>query len=134
MLETRLRLSLFILRLGVFIVMFIWTLDKFVRPEHTSAVFQKFYMMPALSHSSSYFIGMIQGLIVLGFLIGFKKKFTYGAILVLHTISTLSSFSQYLHPWDGPNILFFAAWPMLAATLALFLLREYDTTCTVGKN
>jgi len=113
--------------------MAIWTLDKFVRQEHTSAVFQKFYMMPDLSQSFSYLIGMIQGLIVLGVIVGFKKKFTYGATLILHTISTLNSYSQYLNPWEGANILFFVAWPMLAATLALFLLREYDTTCTVGK-
>jgi hypothetical protein len=29
--------------------------------------------------------------------------------------------------------MFFAAWPMLAACLALYLLRDEDVPCTVGK-
>jgi len=126
-----LKLPLFTLRIGVFIVMFIWTLDKFVRPEHTSAVFQKFYLMPELSTSVSYLIGVIQGLIVLAFIAGFKKRLSYGAIFILHAVSTLSSYSQYLHPWDGGNILFFAAWPMLAALFALYRLRNYDTLLSI---
>lgn len=35
---------------------------------------------------------------------------------------------------EGPNLLFFAAWPMLAACLALFLLRDEDTLATVGSH
>ncbi|MBT6326748.1 MAG: hypothetical protein HOJ35_12335 [Bdellovibrionales bacterium] len=132
MIEEKLKWPLFILRVGIFIVMFIWTLDKFVRPEHTSAVFQKFYLMPALSNTISYFIGAIQSLVVFGFIIGFKKKFTYGTILILHSVSTLSSYSQYFHPWDGAGILFFAAWPMLASIIALYKLRSYDTLFAVN--
>ena len=40
--RNRLQWSLFALRLGVFIVMFIWTLDKFVNPGHSIAIFEKF--------------------------------------------------------------------------------------------
>lgn len=126
-----LKLPLLSLRLGVFAVMFIWTLDKFLRPEHTSAVFQKFYLTPALSISVSYAIGTIQALIVLAFVTGFKKRFSYATILILHAVSTLSSYSQYLHPWEGGNILFFAAWPMLAAIFALYRLRNYDTLFSI---
>jgi putative oxidoreductase len=34
------------------------------------------------------------------------------------------------------NLLFFAAWPMLAACIALYLLRDQDTLLTVkiGRN
>ena len=131
MLEEKLKWPLFILRVGVFIVMFIWTLDKFVRPEHASAVFQKFYMMPALSKGISYLVGSIQAIAVIGFVIGFKKKFTYGAILLLHGISTLSSYSQYFNPWEGANILFFAAWPMLASIVVLYMLRDNDKLFTI---
>lgn len=42
-------------------------------------------------------------------------------VLLLHGISTLSSYRQYLDPFN--NLLFFAAWPMLAACFALYLLR-----------
>jgi hypothetical protein len=37
--NTRLPLALVWLRLGVFVVMLMWTIDKFVRPQHTAAVF-----------------------------------------------------------------------------------------------
>jgi hypothetical protein len=30
------------------------------------------------------------------------------------------------------DLLFFAAWPMLAAFFALYLLRDFDTRWTVG--
>lgn len=35
----RLSLSLLGLRLTVFLVMLMWTLDKFIRPEHAAGVF-----------------------------------------------------------------------------------------------
>ena len=57
--------------------------------------------------------------------VGMWKKYTYGAILVLHAGSTFSSFAKYMDPFN--NLLFFASWPMLAACIALFLLRDYDT-------
>ena len=57
---------------------------------------------------------------------GFLKRFSYGIVLLMHGVSTVSSYQQYLAPYDGANILFFAAWPMLAACLALYLLRDDD--------
>ena len=53
-------------------------------------------------------------------------------MLLFHSISTLSSYKQYFAPFEGPNLLFFAAWPMLAACLALYLLRDLDTMWVVG--
>ena len=47
----------------------------------------------------------------------------------LHAVSTFSSYQQYINAWD--NLLFFAAWPMLAACVVLYLLREADTLCAV---
>jgi hypothetical protein len=66
-------------------------------------------------------------------LAGAWRTWTYGAVLAMHAVSTLSSFRQYLAPFEGPNILFFAAWPMLAACVALFLLRDLDTLWTVKR-
>ena len=125
-----LTLSLLCLRLGVFIVMAMWTLDKFVNPSHSTAVFEKFYYIPGVEHTVMYGIGAIEALLILLFVAGIQKKYTYGAVLILHSVSTLSSFKQYLAPFDGPNLLFFAAWPMLAACIALFLLRDNDTLLT----
>ena len=123
----RLPRALLLLRLGVFVVMFIWTIDKFVRPEHTAKIFANFYFIGGLGNLPVYLIGAVEMAILLGFLAGFKKRFTYGFVLLLHGISTLSAFKQYINPFEGPNLLFFAAWPMLAACFALYTLRDLDT-------
>jgi putative oxidoreductase len=125
--DNRLPLALFLLRVGVFIVMFIWTIDKFVRPEHTAAVYEHFYFIGGLSAQASYVIGILEMVIILGFLLGYKKRFTYGAVFLLHAVSTLSSYKIYLSPFEDPNLLFYAAWPMLAACFALYYLRDLDT-------
>ncbi|MDO6441928.1 MULTISPECIES: hypothetical protein [unclassified Marinobacter] len=121
----QLPLALLLLRLGVFIVFLFWTLDKLVQPEHAAKVFTAFYGLGSLGESAFYAIGIAQLALILAFVAGLFKTWTYGAILVFHGVSTLASFSKYLQPFD--NLIFFAAWPMLAACAALFLLRDYDT-------
>jgi uncharacterized membrane protein YkgB len=131
--NNRLPVVLFFLRLGIFVVMFIWTIDKFIRPEHVAAVFENFYFISGLSAVLAYVIGAVEMIIIAGFLLGYQKKWTYGAVFVLHGISTLSSFKQYFSPFEGPNLLFFAAWPMLAGCFALYYLRDQDTLLVVKK-
>lgn len=122
--------SLLALRLGVFIVMLMWTLDKFVNPVHAGKVFEAFYGIGWLTQNVSYVIGAVEIILILAFVTGMWRRWTYGAVLLLHTISTLSSYKQYLAPFD--NLLFFAAWPMLAACLALYWLRDWDNLCTLN--
>src|SRR5919204_2322883 len=106
--DRRLALSLVLLRIGVFIVMLMWTLDKFVQPEHSAKVFKGFYGIDALSSTTMYLIGAIELVIIVGFVAGFMKRWTYSIVLVLHAISTLASFGKYVQPFS--NLLFFAAW------------------------
>jgi hypothetical protein len=129
--DKHLTLSLFALRITVALVMLVWNLDKFINPGHAATVYENFYRLGGLSSTVMYGIGAVEIVIVTAFLAGFMKRFSYGAVLVLHAISTLSSYKQYLAPFDGPNILFFAAWPMLGACLALYLLRDRDVLFTV---
>jgi hypothetical protein len=56
------------MRLGIFVVMLMWTLDKFVNPAHSMAVFERFYPIP-----------------------GLNETLTYGVIFLLHGGSTLSA-------------------------------------------
>ncbi len=129
----RLRVAkcLLALRLTVLAVMLIWTVDKFVRPEHAVEIYEYFYFIGGLGHGIIYAIGALELILLIGFGLGFLKPWTYGTVLILHAVSTLSSFRQYLAPFEGPNLLFFAAWPMLAACYALFALRDQDTLCTL---
>lgn len=117
-------LSLLLLRMGVALVMGIWTFDKIINPDHAGAVFKNFYGLGAVGEQALLAIGVVEALIVLAFLAGLFKTITYGAVLLMHMVSTISSWRQYLEPFD--NLLFFAAWPMLAACVALFLMRDHD--------
>ena len=127
----RVRLPLLLLRIGVFIVMLMWTLDKFVRPGHAAGVFKKFYQVDLASPTVFYVLGLLELVLILLFVTGTAKRFSYGAVLALHAISTLSSYGQYMQAFD--NLLFFAAWPMLAACITLYLLRDLDTLWAVQK-
>lgn len=128
--QARLTWSLLLLRLGVFLVMLMWTLDKFVQPEHSAKVFEGFYGLGGFGTEIFYFLGALELLLILAFVTGSWKRISYGLVLTLHGVSTLSSYAQYFDPFN--NLLFFAAWPMLAACVALYLLRDSDTRWTLA--
>ncbi|OUS70381.1 hypothetical protein B5G52_14930 [Pseudoalteromonas sp. A601] len=129
--QNRLQWSLFSLRLGVFVVMLMWTLDKFVNPGHSARIFEHFYGISGSTDTIAYILGGLQLVLVLAFMAGVKKRVTYGLIFLMHGASTLSSYSQYIDGFN--NLLFFTAWPMLAACFALYLLRDQDVKFTVNK-
>ncbi|MCF6196380.1 MAG: hypothetical protein L3J50_06715 [Emcibacter sp.] len=120
--------ALFLLRLGVFIVMFAWTLDKFLDPSHGVKVFEFFLFIKGLETSVMMALGAVEMIIILAFLAGLWKRYTYGFILIVHAISTFSSWKQYT---IDVNLLFFAAWPMLAACIVLYMLRDLDVKFTI---
>ncbi|MFK8043565.1 hypothetical protein [Congregibacter sp.] len=126
-----LELSLLLLRLSVFLVMFVWTMDKFVNPEHSGRVFEHFYGVDGLSPTVFMVLGGLQLILVIAFVLGLKKRLTYGLVMLLHAGSTLSSWAQYVDAFN--NLLFFAAWPMFAACIALYLMRDHDQLWSLGK-
>ncbi len=123
-----LRISLLLLRLSVFLVMLMWTLDKIINPAHAADVFANFYGI-ANAGSIMLFVALAELAIISLFVLGLFKRWSYGIVMILHAISTFASFGKYLQPWD--SLLFFAAWPMLAACIALYLLRDRDTLLTI---
>src|SRR5207247_345305 len=129
--RNRLGVALLVLRVTVFVVMLIWTIDKFVRPAHAASVYEHFYFLRGLGQPTMYAIGVVELAVLAGFVIGFAPRLTCGLVLLFHGVSTLSTFRQYFHPFEGPNILFFAAWPMLGACFALYYLRDLDTLWNV---
>ena len=131
-LSTRLPQALLALRVTVFLVMLVWTVDKFINPGHAGAVYENFYFLPGVGPGLLTVIGLAEFVIIVLFLAGIARFWTYGVVLLMHAVSTLSSWQQYLNPYDGANILFFAAWPMLGACFALFWLRDHDTLLTLG--
>ncbi|MDA0382607.1 hypothetical protein [Vibrio owensii] len=122
-LQRQLGLGLLTLRLSIALVFIMWALDKVLVPEHAMKVFSGFYGLD-ISSGFSVALGIAQLVFIGIFVAGLWKNLTYLAILVLHAGSTFSSFAKYLDPFN--NLLFFAAWPMLAACFALYLLRDHD--------
>jgi hypothetical protein len=108
----------------------VWAFDKILNPGHGAVVLDAFYGLSGVGEQVIRGMGMVQGLIVLGFLLGIAKTWTYGAVLLMHAVTTLVSWSAYLAPLE--NILFFSAWPMLAGLITLFLLRSEDRIATLG--
>ncbi len=104
--DKKLQLSLLLLRVTVFVAILMWTIDKFVNPGHAARVYESFYYIADLESVVMYVIGTIEIIILLLFLAGYKKKYTYGAVLIFHAVSTLSSFKQYLAPFDGGTYYF----------------------------
>ena len=131
--EKRLSLSLLGIRLSVFVVMLMWTVDKFIRPEHAAGVFANFYALGGLGTSVFVILGVLELLLLLAFVTGFARRFSYGAVLLLHAVSTLAAWQQYLHQHEGANMLSFAAWPMLTACVALYALRDFDRLTMDGR-
>lgn len=129
--ERTLEVSLLLLRIGVFIVMAMWSLDKLIQPGHAAAVFENFYFISGIGTEVLLVIGLAQLAIEIAFLLGLWKFWTYGFVMVTHAVSTFSSWKQYLDPFN--NMLFLAAIPMLAACIALFLLRKEDKMLTLGR-
>lgn len=128
--DQKLQLSLLLLRASVFLVMAMWSLDKILMPDHAAAVFENFYFIAGMGAGLLLLLGLVQLAIEVAFLLGLWKFWTYGFVLFTHAVSTLSSWQQYLDPFN--NLLFLAAVPMLAACAALFLLREEDRMLTLG--
>ena len=56
--EKKLQLSLLLLRVTVSLVMFMWTIDKFVNPGHAAKVYESFYYMAGLESVVMYAIGV----------------------------------------------------------------------------
>jgi len=127
----RLTIALLLLRLSLGLVMMVWGFDKMLNPSHGAAVLEGFYGLEGVGEQIVRILGVVQGVIVLGFLLGLAKTWTYGAVLLMHAVTTLVSWSAYLEPLD--NILFFSAWPMLAGLVTLFLLRSEDRIAQLGE-
>jgi putative oxidoreductase len=72
--ERKMNTSLLLVRLSIFLVMFMWTLDKFINPGHAAKVFEKFYFIPGLESFALYGIAAIEMIILGLFVTGIQKN------------------------------------------------------------
>jgi len=69
--RNRVGVALLVLRVTVFAVMLVWTIDKFVRPAHATSVYEHFYFLRGLGPAIIYSIGIAELVLLIGFVIGF---------------------------------------------------------------
>ena len=62
----RIATALLVLRLTIFFVMLIWTIDKFVRPAHAASVYEHFYFWGGFSPTIIYALGDPELLLLIG--------------------------------------------------------------------
>ncbi|NEN91714.1 MAG: DoxX protein [Okeania sp. SIO3H1] len=128
--EGKLQISLALIRISTAAFFLVWSIEKIIYPEVTQRILKKFYFL-SISSSMSVGIGIIQTLITLIFLVGLFKTFSYGALLGMHLVSVLSTYKQLFNPYAPGNHLFWSAVPVLAAIIALFILRNEDRLLTL---
>jgi hypothetical protein len=94
--RNRLQWSLLSLRLGVFVVMLMWTIDKFVNPGHSIKIFEHFYAISGLGENIAYILGAAQLILVLAFVAGIKNT----------SLTVLSLYYMVVQPCQhSPSIL-----------------------------
>lgn len=93
--------------------------------EHSSGVMLHYYHLQ-VPEWLIVSLGLIELVLLVGFLFGVLKTFTYGFILLAHLVTTIASSWRLLPPYEVHQLLYFGSLPMLAACFALFLLRERD--------
>ncbi|MEM9988083.1 MAG: hypothetical protein AAF723_01080 [Pseudomonadota bacterium] len=129
-----LKTSLAVMRYTLAAFLSIWVVEKFIKPETTTAIWANFYMVENFPEIGSYLVGGVQAVALIAFILGLFKFLSYGFWMVTHGLGTLLSYGPLLTPYEGINHLFWAAVPVLGAFIALFLLREEDTLFTLGKS
>lgn len=124
---------LLLFRLSCAIFFFQWAVEKLVDPDRTVRIFEYFYFsdIPSVIVPA---MGVLQLLLVIAFAVGYRKTLTYGAFLVMHTMSVLVTWRELLQPFEPGthNHVFLTAVPVLAGLWLLFSLREHDTLLTLG--
>ncbi len=122
-----LALTTFILRGSIVLFLAPWVITKFTNLGQTKAIFAGYYHIKAMPDAGAYAVAVLWAVLLLAFAVGFKKRISYGLVMLFHGLGTLMTVPALLPFLDGYNQLFLAAIPALAAMIALYRLREHDT-------
>ena len=129
---SNLRVPLFLTRLAIFAFLLPWQLMRFSKPEGINNIAQKYYkfQMPEIG---STITGVLMMLLLIAFLVGFKKRISYGLVALFHGVGTTMTIPHLIPGLEGYNQLFLAAIPTLMAMVLLYCLRNEDTLLSLDK-
>ena len=129
----KLRLPLFLTRLSIFYFLLPWQLARFLDPDFSGRISEKYYHVGAVSPNIGLAIGVFWMILLAAFVTGFKKRISYGLVFLLHAGAILVALPSYIYKTDAFNQLFLAAIPAAFAMLLLWLLRDHDTLLAIEK-
>ncbi|MEA5596742.1 ATP-binding protein [Rivularia sp. UHCC 0363] len=130
--EKRIEIGLFVMRLSIGIFFLALIIQKLVATQRTSGIFAGFYSCEipiTLSYSLLFFAAVL----VIFFLAGLYKTFSYGALLGMQLVSVTSIYKEMLQPFQSNYILFWISIPLIGTLITLFLLRYNDNFLTFNK-
>jgi len=135
-LARRIPLALAILRVSLGGFLLLWGVEKLLIPEATVAIWEHFYFTN-IAASLPYVIGVVEILFAVWFLLGWRRRLVYGIGMALHGITVLATWKQLIDPWGliwgRNNHLFLAGVPVLAAFIAVYVLRDLDRWTVDGR-
>ena len=131
--ETKfLKPALLLTRLSIFYFLLPWQVMRFTNPEAVSGIAKKYYHVGGVSDSVGLIVGVFWMALLIALLVGFKKKFSYALVFILHAGAILIALPSYIWGTEGYNQLFIASIPAAAAIGLLWLLRKEDTLLSLG--
>ena len=128
-----LRIPLFATRIFIALFLLPWTLMRFTRPDAAKGVADRYYgPLGGMPDAVFLIIAIFMAALLLAFTIGFKKRISYGLVLLLHAVGTAMTIPYLIPGTENFNILFMAAVPVIGAMWLLYVLRDEDTLLSVG--
>ena len=126
--ERRIEIALLIIRVTAAIFFGLWATLKFHHPEWQRNIFEGAYNISFLTITDnlSYFLGTVQIIIILAFVSGFMRTWTYGAIMLMSAAGVIGSLGSFMTYYNYPKNLMLTSIPTLGALIALFILRDMD--------
>ncbi len=126
--ERRIEIALLVIRVTAAIFLGLWATLKFHRPEWQRNIFEGSYNISffTVTDNLSYFLGGIQIIIVLAFVSGFMRTYTYGLVMLMSAAGVIGSLGSFLTYYNYPKNLLLTSIPTLGALIALFILRDMD--------
>ena len=121
-----LKLPLFLTRLSIFYFMLPWQLMRFTTPESVIGIAKKHYKF-TMPEAVPMITGVLMMILLIAFVMGFKKKISYLLVLILHALGTLMTLPKLIIGLESFYILFAAAIPVVFVMLLLYILRDEDT-------
>ena len=127
---SNLRVPLFLTRLSIFAFLLPWQIMRFTKPESINGIAQKYYKF-SVPEIGSTITGVLMMALLIAFLVGFKKRISYGLVALLHGVGTAMTIPNLIPGIEGYNQLFLAAIPALMAMVLLYCLRNEDTLLSI---